>query len=59
MYIVRTELFVVIHKLFKMLSNYYRYFTWKKNKILDYKDVGATFPEALLMVTILDFSDGE
>lgn len=55
------RLFVVIHKLFKMLSSYYKYFTQgkKKKRVLDYKVVGVTFPEALLMGTILVFSDGE
>lgn len=62
MYIVRTKVFVVIHKLFKTLTNYYKYFTWgeeKKKRVLDYKAGGVTFPEALLMETILVFSDGE
>lgn len=55
-YIVRRKLSVAKHKLFKMMSNYYKYFSCrgKKKKVLD-----ATFPEMLLMRTILVFADEE
>lgn len=47
MYIVRTELFIVIHKLFKMLSNHYKYFTWKK-KSTGLQSSGCHFSRSII-----------
>lgn len=41
-----------------MWSNYHKFSTWKKRG-LDYKARDITFPAALLMGTILLFSDRE